>query len=50
MKAHRETVVAFVGALLLASTVAAQQPPPLTKFVTPLKGEVQVDAGPSGQV
>ncbi len=43
MKGRRETLVAFVGALLLASTVAAQQPPPLTKFVTPLKGEVQVE-------
>jgi hypothetical protein len=49
----RETLVGIVGALLLVSTAAAtfakapaaeaQQPPPLTKFVTPLKGEVQVE-------
>jgi len=43
MKGRRETLVAFVGALLLASTVAAQQPPPLTKFVTPIKGQAVVE-------
>jgi len=44
MKGHRETLVAFVGALLLASTVAAaQQPPPVTKFVTPIKGQAQIE-------
>ena len=43
MKGRRETLVAFVGALLLASTVAAQQPPPLTKFVTPIKGQALVE-------
>lgn len=53
MKGRRETLVAFVGALLLASTVAAafakapaaeaQQPPPLTKFVTPVKGQALVE-------
>ena len=40
---RRETLVGLVGALLLVSTAAAQQPPPLTKFVTPLKGQVQVE-------
>lgn len=43
MQGHRETLVAFVGALLLASTVAAQQPPPVTKFVTPIKGQALVE-------
>ena len=43
MKGQKETLVGFVGALLLVSTAAAQQPPPLTKFVTPLKGQVQVE-------
>jgi hypothetical protein len=44
MKGRRETLVAFVGALLLASTVAAaQQPPPVTKFVTPIKGQALVE-------
>src|SRR6185503_17511724 len=50
---RRETLVGIVGALLLVSAAAAafakapeapaQQPPPLTKFVTPLKGQVQVE-------
>ena len=52
MMGRRETLVGIVGALLLVSTAAAfakapaaeaQQPPPLTKFVTPLKGQVQVE-------
>jgi hypothetical protein len=42
---RRETLVGIVGALLLVSTAVAeaQQPPPLTKFVTPLKGQVEVE-------
>ena len=41
---RRETLVAVVGALLLVSTAAeAQAPPPLTKFITPLKGQVVVE-------
>ena len=53
MMGRRETLVAVVGALLLVSTAtatfakapaaAAQQPPPLTKFITPLKGQVVVE-------
>lgn len=44
MMGRRETLVAFVGALLLATAaVTAQQPPPVTKFVTPLKGQVVVE-------
>jgi flagellar basal body L-ring protein FlgH len=43
MKCRRETLVAFVGALLLASTVAARQAPPVTKFVTPIKGQAQIE-------
>jgi len=43
MKGRRETLVAFVGALLLASVASAQQPPPVNKFVTPFKGEAQVE-------
>ena len=51
MKGRRETLVAFVGVLLLASAaaVAAQQPPPVTKFVTPFKGEAAVEMMKSGQ-
>lgn len=42
MMVHRETLVAtFVGALLLASVAAAQAP--VTKFVQPLKGQVDVE-------
>jgi hypothetical protein len=40
---RRETLVAFVGALLLASAAAAQQPPPVTKFVTPIKGQALIE-------
>ena len=53
MMGRRETLVAVVGALLLVSTVTAafakvpaaeaQQPPPVTKFITPLKGQVVVE-------
>ena len=43
MKGHHETLVAFVGALLLASTVAEAQTPPVTKFVTPIKGQAQIE-------
>ena len=39
---RRETLVGIVGALLLASTSAAQNPT-ATKFVTPLKGQVLVE-------
>jgi hypothetical protein len=49
MMGRKETlVVAIVGALLCSIPCAAQQapaaaPPAATKFVTPLKGEVQVE-------
>ena len=36
-------LLAFVGALFLVSTVAAQQPPPVTKFVTPIKGQATIE-------
>ena len=49
MKRHRVTSLALVGALLLACTVAAQQAPPVTKFITPFKGEAPVEMMPSGQ-
>jgi hypothetical protein len=39
---RKQTLVAIVGALLLASVSAAQTPPP-TKFVTPFKGEAAVE-------
>ena len=38
-----QTVVAFVGALLLATTAISAQTPPVTKFVTPLKGQALVE-------
>ena len=44
---RRETLIGIIGALLLASTSAAQQPaaaPP--KFVTPFKGEGVVEMMP----
>ena len=44
---RRETLVGFVAVLLLASVGAAQQPPPLTKFVTPFKGEAEVEMTPA---
>ena len=49
MMGRRETLVAFaVGALLVASVSAAQQPPPTaTKFITPLKGEASVEMMPA---
>jgi len=43
---RRETLVGFIGALLLASVSAAQQPPPI-KFVTPFKGEAAVEMMPA---
>ena len=45
MMGHRKTFLAVVGALLLASTVAARQAP--TKFVTPFKGEALVEMMPA---
>ena len=48
MRGRRETLVAFAGALLVASVSAAQQPPPTaTKFITPLKGEALVEMMPA---
>jgi len=44
---RRETLVGFVGVLLLVSTAAAQQPPPLSKFVTPFKGEAEIEMTPA---
>ena len=44
MMGHRKTFFAVVGALLLASTVAAGQSP--TKFVTPFKGEAAIEMTP----
>jgi hypothetical protein len=44
---RRETLVGFVGALLLVSTAAAQQPPPVSKFVTPFKGEAPIEMMPA---
>lgn len=41
MMGRKETLVALAGALLLASTSAAQQP--LTKFVPPVKGQADVE-------
>jgi len=41
MMGRTETLVGFVGALLLSATAFAQAP--VTKFVTPLKGTVQVE-------
>jgi hypothetical protein len=43
---RRQTLVAIVGVLLLASVSAAQSPPP-TKFVTPFKGEASVEMTPA---
>ena len=44
MKGRKATLVTLAGALLLATTaITAQQPPPVTKFVTPLKGQVFVE-------
>ena len=43
MKGQKETLVGFVGALLLASTVTAAQSPAVTKFVTPIKGQAQIE-------
>jgi hypothetical protein len=41
---RRETLVGIVGALLLVSTAAAaQQPPAVSKFVTPIKGQALVE-------
>ena len=45
MMGHRETLVAVVGALLLVSTAAAQQPP--TKLVNPFKGEALIEMMPA---
>jgi hypothetical protein len=42
MKGQRETLVGFFGVLFLAATAFAQAPA-VTKFVTPLKGTVQVE-------
>ena len=44
---RRETLVAIVGVLLLASVSAAQQPVAPTKFVTPFKGEALIEMMPT---
>ena len=41
MIGQRQTLVAVAGALLVASTAVAQQPP--TKFVAPVKGQAQIE-------
>lgn len=46
MIGRRETLAVVVGALLLASVSAAQQPG-ATKFVTPFKGEASVEFTPA---
>ena len=43
MMGRRETLVGIVGALLLVSSAAAQQPPAVSKFVTPIKGQALVE-------
>src|SRR5262245_51875790 len=42
MMGRKKTLVGFVGALLLSTTAFAQAPA-VTKFVTPLKGTVQIE-------
>lgn len=48
MMGRKQTLVALAGALLLASTSAAQ--PPVSKFVPPVKGQADVEiTAPQGR-
>jgi hypothetical protein len=47
MIGRRETLIAVAAALLLASTGAAQQAASPTKFVTPFKGDADIEMMPA---